>query len=220
MMGPVPNADQLPSAQDTSYAWLKRRILQTPREEAAFLTEGQIAEAAGTSRTPVREALLRLESEGYLQRLPRKGVYVPPISDSEVRWLMHAREMVEIWCVDSVMKNSTDELVVRLKEVLGRQHDLRDDRLTFIDCDRVFHETIVEAAENPVVLSFYGTLRDRQLRTGLAALKSSSHRMDSVLEEHGAIVNGIASGDVVRAREAVAAHLARTFATMHAPQKG
>lgn len=62
-----------------------------PRHEGVFLTEGAAAAATGTSRTPVREALLRLEAEGFLQIVPKKGAFVPPISDAEVESVMQAR---------------------------------------------------------------------------------------------------------------------------------
>lgn len=64
------------SAQDLTYAWLKRHISELPKEGGVFLSESEVAQAAGTSRTPVREALLRLETEGLLTIVPKKGAYI------------------------------------------------------------------------------------------------------------------------------------------------
>jgi DNA-binding GntR family transcriptional regulator len=61
-----PEAAGQGSAQDLTYRWLKRHIAQLPRHGGTFLTESEVARKAGTSRTPVREALLRLEAEGFL----------------------------------------------------------------------------------------------------------------------------------------------------------
>src|SRR5215216_999809 len=55
------------AAQDTVYRWLKQHIMTLPRHEGTFLTEAEVCQAAGTSRTPVREALLRLEADGFLK---------------------------------------------------------------------------------------------------------------------------------------------------------
>src|SRR5271163_4037579 len=89
------------AAQDLVYRLLKRRVLTVPAQEGAFLTEAEVCRAMGTSRTPVREALLRLESEGLLQIVPKKGAYVAPITEAEVAAVMQARGLVEEWCARS-----------------------------------------------------------------------------------------------------------------------
>ena len=70
------------SAQDVTYNRAKEHIGGIPRDERTFLAEGAIAEVTGTSRTPAGEALLRLEAEGLLQIVPKKGAVVPPIFDA------------------------------------------------------------------------------------------------------------------------------------------
>jgi len=96
------------SAQDVTYRWLKCHIASLPRHVGTFLTETEVAAAAQTSRTPVREALLRLEAEGFLQIMPKKGAYVPPVSDDEVRAVMEARGLVEDWSVRRVTQRAYD----------------------------------------------------------------------------------------------------------------
>ncbi len=83
---------------------MKSYIAALPREEETFLNEGGVlAKTTGTSRTPVREALLRLEAEGFVKRVPHKGAYVPPISDPpDVRAILQARAVVEKWAVSAV----------------------------------------------------------------------------------------------------------------------
>ena len=82
-------------AQEVSYAWLKEHIDSLPRNEAVFLTESEVALQAGTSRTPVREALLRLQTEEFLTIVSKKGAYVPPVSYEDVDAVMEARGLVE-----------------------------------------------------------------------------------------------------------------------------
>lgn len=202
------------SAQDTSYRWLKDRILTTPRHEGLFLTEGEVAAAAGTSRTPVREALLRLEAEGYLQRLPKKGAYVPPISDSEVEWVMQARRMLETWCIREVAAQKFSDVPALMGELIEQQRTLVQDPLAFIDCDRRFHRTFVHAAGNPVLADFYESLRDRQLRTGVYAVTVSEGRANQVINEHSAIVEALRTGDAELTESALTRHLANTLGVM------
>ncbi|MFT2015977.1 GntR family transcriptional regulator [Streptomyces sp. 796.1] len=204
------------SAQDTTYRWLKGRIGALPRHEGIFMTEAEVCEATGKSRTPVREALLRLETEGFLRIVPKKGAYVPPISDAEIEAVMQARELVEEWSVRRVA-HLADDLTAELTELVERQAGLMADPVAFIECDRAFHRAIVRAAGNPVLVEVYESLRDRQVRMGLRAIAAAEDRARAVLAEHTAIVTGIASGDPERAAAALGAHLGGTLAVLNLP---
>lgn len=204
------------SAQDVTYRWLKNHIAGLPRQEGSFLTEMGVAEAAGTSRTPVREALLRLQAEGVVQLVPKKGAFVPPISDSEVQAVMQARGLVEDWCVRQVTP-LVGGLAEELDRLIAEQEGLAEDPVAFIDCDRTFHRTIVRRAGNPVLAEFYESLRERQVRMGLHALASAEDRVRTVLDEHAAIVSAVRSGDAEQAAYAVATHLASTLSTLNLP---
>ncbi|MGH3742396.1 MAG: GntR family transcriptional regulator, partial [Micromonosporaceae bacterium] len=96
------------SAQDITYRWLREHIGSIPRTTGGFITEAEVAAASGTSRTPVREALLSLEAEGFLDIVPKKGAYIPPISDAEVEAVMQARLIVEDWCVKQALQIGGD----------------------------------------------------------------------------------------------------------------
>ncbi|TMR00528.1 GntR family transcriptional regulator [Actinomadura soli] len=204
------------SAQDTTYRWLKRHIGSLPRQEGTFLTEAEVCEATGMSRTPVREALLRLETEGFLKIMPKKGAFVPPVSDAEIEAVMQARELVEDWCVRRAAPLAAG-LAPELTELVDRQKGLLDDPVGFIECDRAFHRAIVRTAGNPVLAEFYESLRDRQVRMGLRAIAAAEDRARVVLAEHGAIVEAIRSGDPLRAAQALAAHLDSTLNVLRLP---
>lgn len=204
------------NAQDVAYRWLKGYIGSLPRREGSFLTEAEVCETTGRSRTPVREALLRLEAEGFLQIVPKKGAYVPPVADSEVEAVMQARGLVEDWCVRRVAP-AAGSLPAELERLVADQDGLLGDPVEFIDCDRAFHRAIVRTAGNPVLSDFYETLRDRQVRMGLRAIAAADERARNVLLEHRAILEAIRSGDPARAAEAVATHLCSTLDTLHLP---
>lgn len=204
------------NAQDAAYRWLKRHVATLPRHEGTFLTEAEVSEATGTSRTPVREALLRLEAEGFLQIVPKKGAFVPPITDAEVEAVMQARGLVEDWCVRRTAPIA-ESLALELELLVDKQQSLQDNAVQFIECDRDFHRTIVRTAGNPVLAEFYESLRDRQVRMGLRAIAASEERTRIVLTEHMAIVEGVRSADPARAAAALAAHLSGTLAALHLP---
>jgi len=201
------------SAQDVTYRWLKQHIATLPREAGSFLTESEVAGATGMSRTPVREALLRLETEGLLRIVPKKGAFVPPISNDDIRAVLQARALLEDWCARRVVPASPDFLT-RLEELVAEQRALVNDPMAFIVCDRAFHRAIVEQAGNAVLAGFYESLRDRQIRMGVRAVASARDRADVVLSEHSAIVAALRSGDPDAAADAHIAHLRSTLAAL------
>jgi DNA-binding GntR family transcriptional regulator len=204
------------TAQDLTYRWLKEHIAELPPDGGTFLTESEVAQAAGTSRTPVREALLRLEAEGFLQIVPKKGAFVPPISDAEVRAVMEARELIENWCVRRVVPVG-ERFLSELEELLTEQERLLDDPVGFIERDRAFHRAIVRHAGNTVLAEFYESLRDRQVRMGLRAVVNEQNRARTVLTEHAAIVAALHSGDTDTAESAITAHLTSKLEALHMP---
>lgn len=202
------------SSRSATYTWLKTYIAGLPREEGVFLSETDVAVKAGTSRTPVREAFMRLESEGLLELIPRRGAYVPPVSDSEISTVMQAREMVEDWCIRQVVANPSPELVTELHELIDQQEQSLEDPVAFIDLDRAFHTHLVWGAGNKSVARFYESLRDRQLRMGIYAVTADVGRSRSVVEEHRAIAHGITNVDPATAQERVSSHLRKTLDAM------
>ncbi|MBZ9603870.1 GntR family transcriptional regulator [Phyllobacterium chamaecytisi] len=204
------------AAQDVVYRWLKQHVLTLPRHEATFVTEAEVCRATGSSRTPVREALLRLESDGFLRIVPKKGAYVAAITEADVESVMQARGLVEDWCVRRAALIG-EPLAALLDQFVVRQAELQQSPVTFIECDREFHRTIVRSAGNPILADFYETLRDRQLRMGVQAIAASEERTSVVLVEHAAIVEAIRSGDPERAAASIAVHLSNTLLAMRSP---
>jgi DNA-binding GntR family transcriptional regulator len=206
------------NAQDATYRAVKNRIAALPRNEGVFLTEAEIANDFGVSRTPVREALLRLEVEGLLKIMPKKGAFVPPVSDAEVEATMQARMLVERWAAAQAA-GADPTLESRLTALIEEQVELLrlDDPGDFIDADRRFHRAIVQVAGNPVLSDFYESLRDRQIRMGLRAVTSRPDRGQQVIDEHTAIVRALTAGNAAEAEKAVEIHLTSTLAALRHP---
>jgi DNA-binding GntR family transcriptional regulator len=204
------------AAQDVVFAWLKKHVVSLPRTDSTFLTEAEVCRATGMSRTPVREALLRLEADGFLQIVPKKGAFVPPITEREVEAIMQASGLVEDFCLRRAVQLA-EFLAPELDRLLAQQEQRQKSPLEFIELDREFHRAIVRAADNPVLADFYESLRDRQMRMGIHAITTSVQRIDSVLVEHRAIAEGVRSGDADQAAAAMAQHLTTTLAVLRLP---
>ena len=204
------------AAQDLVFAWLKRHVVSLPRTDGTFLTEAEVCRATGMSRTPVREAFLRLEADGFLRILPKKGAFVPPITELEVEAIMQARGLVEDFCLRRAV-HVGEFLAPELDLLLAKQEKQQKAPLEFIELDREYHRAIVGTANNPILADFYESLRDRQTRMGLHAIATSEQRTGSVLVEHRAIAEGLRSGDAEQAAAAMTRHLTATLAVLRLP---
>lgn len=198
------------SANQRAYEYLKQRLTDDRLDEGAFLTEGVIADELGISRTPVREALLRLDAEKLVTLVPGRGAIIPHITERTMREVMEARELIENHAITR-MPLPNAPLVTTLRELLEAQKDAEGDPAAFIDRDRRFHQGIIDAAGNRLLSELYSSLRDRQTRMGLRAVLRNDARIPGVVEEHADIADAIAQGDVDAAVAASRAHLRTTL---------
>ena len=106
----------------------------------------------------------------------------------------------------------------RLDRAIARQEDLaaRDATPAFVEADRGFHRIFVAAAGNPILLTLYDSLRDRQSRMGLVAIARDDGRTRQILDEHRALVRAVGAGDEAAALAVLEAHLGTTLALLRA----
>lgn len=199
------------TATERAYAHTKARLLDGRYPGGALITEGEISEAVGVSRTPVREAFLRLQAEGLLRLYPKRGALVVPVSAREIDDVVEARAVIERFAVEKVIDSGVHRDVgARLREAVAMQRRLRKSPEEFTEADREFHGRLVEATGNQVMVDLYAALRDRQLRMGITALLRDPQRVDRILKEHSALADAIVAGDREIARTSVSDHLHET----------
>lgn len=205
---PAPAPVKQPPAADRVYAHVKQGVLDRRYEGGALLTEGELADAVGVSRTPVREALLRLEAEGLIRLYPKKGALVLPVSAQEIADVVETRLLVEEHAARKAVP-APAALVARLEELLAQQREqaAAGDLAAAAVTDRCFHAEIVRSGGNEILSRLYDQLRDRQLRMGVAVLHSHPDRIAKTLTEHAEILQALRSGDADRAVELVHRHI-------------
>jgi DNA-binding GntR family transcriptional regulator len=204
-----------PSAADRVYESVRQGILSGRYADNELLAEGAIAAETGVSRTPVREALLRLEAQGMIRLLPKRGALVLPVTAQEWRDVLATRLLVETHCTGSVIESGRGPAVARALEVpladlraAADGHDLP----AYVSADRTFHATIVAANNNMILIRLYGSLRDRQMRMGAANLSAPDGepdiaRMRSTIADHEAIAAAIRQEDLALAERLTREHL-------------
>jgi DNA-binding GntR family transcriptional regulator len=202
-------------AATRAYQQIKDSILDRTHPGGALLTEGELAELVGVSRTPVREALLRLEADGLVRLYPKKGALVLPVSAEEIADVLETRELVETHTAVRAVERA-DAVLPELRDRLDDMRAARaaGDTVAFTTADRAFHRAVVAAAGNAVLTGLYDSLRDRQLRMGVEYVHSGPERMDRAVAEHEQILAALTAGDRERVRRSVHRHTATVRATL------
>jgi DNA-binding GntR family transcriptional regulator len=197
-----------PPAADRVYAHVKQGVLERRYEGGTLLTEGELAEAVGVSRTPVREALLRLEVEGLIKLYPKKGALVLPVSAQEIADVVETRLLVEEHAARKAVPASP-QLLARLEELLEQQKRQGEtgDLAAVAVTDRCFHAEIVRSGGNEILSRLYDQLRDRQLRMGVAVMHSHPDRIAKNVAEHSEILEALRASDPDAAAALVHRHV-------------
>ncbi|MEV6395009.1 GntR family transcriptional regulator [Streptomyces sp. NPDC051907] len=197
-----------PPAADRVYMHIKQGVLERHYEGGTLLTEGELAEAVGVSRTPVREALLKLEVEGLIKLYPKKGALVLAVSAQEIADVVETRLLVEEFAVRKAVP-AAPWLIARLEELLEEQKLRAEagDLAAVAVTDRCFHAEIVKNAGNEILSKLYDQMRDRQLRMGVAVMQSQPDRIAKNIAEHAEILQKIKDGDAEGAAACVRGHL-------------
>jgi DNA-binding GntR family transcriptional regulator len=197
-----------PPAAERVYTHVKQAVLDRTYEGGSLLTEGELAEAVGVSRTPVREALLRLEVEGLIKLYPKKGALVLPVTAQEIADVVETRLLVEEHAARKAVPASP-QLIARLEDLLERQREqaTAGDYAAAAVTDRSFHAEIVRSGQNAILSHLYDQLRDRQLRMGVAVMHSHPDRVAKTLAEHEEILEALRAGDADRAVALVHGHV-------------
>lgn len=186
-----------------AYGALLDMILRGTIVAGEVVTERQIAARLGMSRTPVREAVRRLEGEGTLERQRSGALIVRPYSMEEFLQALAVRRLLEGEAARLAAGRIAPEVLAAARERIAR---LRREGLADAASkgDRDFHAAIAEASGNPVLAT---TIADLRKRTAMFRLGRLPERLDQVCDEHLAIVEALASGDGERARSAMQGHI-------------
>ena len=207
------------TAKDRALNYVKTQVLTGEFPGGELISEGDVATALGMSRTPVREAFLRLEADGLLRLYPQRGALVVPVSPEEVRAVMEARLVLEQFAAGRVIGGGPAVCAAVFERQSGELRRQRDaasaaDWRAFLESDRAFHAITLEESGNTILANFYATLRDRQMRMiGESSLREPD-RVATILAQHQGIAEALRDGDLPRALQAVQTHLASTVRAM------
>lgn len=168
--------------------------------------ETEIAEWLGISRTPVREALMRLEVAGLVQSASHSGFVVNRLDDAEVRELYAMREVLEGMAARLAAQHASDAEVVTLRKLLDQHVAANDDAERLAAINLRFHRAIYEAAHNRFLLRALNALNDSLALLGETTYRARG-RGDSAHREHEKVVDAIEARDADAAEGAARHHI-------------
>lgn len=190
--------------RDVVFQTLRQAILRGELEPGERLMEIHLAERLGVSRTPIREAIRKLELEGLVMMIPRRGAVVASITEKDLKDVLEVRRTLELMAGEVACDRITKELLEKLRQAAEEFSDALslEDVTKQAAADVKFHEIIYAATGNQKLITILNNLRDQMYRYRLEYLKDKdSHRQ--LQREHENIYQGIKRGD----KEAVASSM-------------
>lgn len=193
---------------DMAYETIKTGILEGKLISGEIYSELDLAKSFGVSRTPVREAFLRLAAENLIVFHPRKGISVNYFSKEDIENIFELRQAIEEAAANKIVGNLSRDHIQSIQETIQQQENcLKDyDENLFLEFDRKFHLFFVEISGNRFMVQTYNNIRDYITIPAREALRKKG-RAKEVLGEHKAIVEAISKGNRERTKEAIKTHM-------------
>lgn len=179
------------------------------------LMELQLAEEMGVSRTPVREAIRKMELEGLVVMIPRRGAYVADISIKDINEVYEIRTALDVLAAGLAAERIDDDEIKEMKQLLDADKPLvaAKDYPKIIENDTAFHDVIYKASRNKRCMNIISNLREQ-----ITAIRGRSMpypgRLETMLKEHENIYEAIAQRSVDKAQKAVRTHMENAERTL------
>jgi DNA-binding GntR family transcriptional regulator len=194
--------------RDVVFNTLRQAILRGEMEPGERLMEIQLAQKLGVSRTPIREAIRKLELEGLVVMIPRKGAEVAHITEKDMRDVLEVRSTLEELAVTLAIQNATDEKIEELRAAnrVFESAVVSKDVVNIVDMDVKFHDIIYSMTCNARLIQIINNLREQMYRYRLEYVKDA--RTHSILiSEHNDIIREIKDKNVDVARKVIRQHI-------------
>ena len=206
------------------YHQLRRQLLAGEKTPGSRLDYRKISEEMGVSTTPVREAMSKLASEGFVDLVPRAGAIVREFGRQEAEHLYGVREAIETYAAAKAAEKISTATLSQLESLLGRMGGLikqtaakgnglmsGDTLVSFLEADLAFHMTIIEAAGNPRLVKLAG---DSHIHSRIFGVERFGHAQELIEEAdhiHRLIFDALRHRAGSKASELVARHIHRSL---------
>ena len=202
------NMNEYLPLRDVVLNTLRQAILKGELKPGERLMEIALAEKLGVSRTPIREAMRKLEQEGLVVMIPRRGAQVANITEKDLNDVLEVRIALENVAIEKACDRMSEEEMGRLwlaaKEF---EHTIAEGNLVKLaEADVAFHEIIYKASDNKRLIQVLNNMREQIYRYRVEYLKEGETR-DLLVKEHEELTKAIRERDVERAKQLSFQHI-------------
>lgn len=201
-------SDEYLPLRDVVFKTLRQAILKGDMEPGERLMEITLANKLGVSRTPIREAIRKLELEGLVHMVPRKGAIVASISEKDMKDVLEVRVTLEELAVKLAIQNMEEPDIDQLRRAAKKFESavIARDIVDIVEADVMFHDVIYNRTNNGRLIQIINNLREQMYRYRLEYVKDA--RTHSILiSEHQDIITALEKRDVDEAKNAVRQHI-------------
>ena len=202
------NMNEYLPLRDVVFNTLRQAILKGELAPGERLMEIQLAEKLGVSRTPIREAIRKLELEGLVLMIPRKGAEVARISEKSLRDVLEVRRSLEELAIELACERMSQEELDDLTQAQEafRQAIERGEAMAIAETDEHYHDLIYQGTGNEKLVQILNNLREQMYRYRLEYIKDKDKRQILLLE-HDHILKALKSRNIAEAKNAVREHI-------------
>ncbi len=202
------NMDDYLPLRDVVFQTLRKAILTGELMPGERLMEIHLAQKLGVSRTPIREAIRKLELEGLVMNIPRRGAQVAEISERGLRDVLEVRRALDTFCAELACERISDEEKEALKKACKDFEDAVEtkDATVIAKADVAFHDIIVGATGNERLVALLNNLAEQMYRYRFEYIKDVSQH-GKLIEEHRVLMDAILKGNIIGARDAAREHI-------------
>ncbi|GLC83199.1 GntR family transcriptional regulator [Lacrimispora brassicae] len=202
------NMNEYLPLRDVVFNTLRQAILKGELAPGERLMEIQLAERLGVSRTPIREAIRKLELEGLVLMVPRKGAEVAKISEKSLRDVLEVRRSLEELAIELACQRMSQEAIEELEK---KQEEFKSavengSAMDIAETDEAYHDVIYKGTCNDRLVQMINNLREQMYRYRLEYIKDEDKRQILLLE-HDNILRAVRQRKVQEAKEAMREHI-------------
>lgn len=200
------------SKKQIAYEQIKKMIIDNDLKKDTPLVERTLCDAIGISRTPVREALRELASEGLVTIIDGKGVYVKKIDFKDMIEIFEVREALECKAIELFIERIDEETLSLIKEYMSEQEVAykNEQHKEFMDIDMKIHFLFAKGSRNSHLENLIISIYDQIQQMAISSKEDSGMR-DKAIKAHRAILKAIEKRDIPAAKEAVWKHIVETL---------
>jgi DNA-binding GntR family transcriptional regulator len=211
-----------PKLRDNAYNLLRNMILTLEFVPGGRVREDFIAESLSMSRTPVREAIERLVSEGLIKSIPRKGLFVIELTSERIRELIDVCSALEQLASSKCIENISEDGLIQIEEILQSMEKslAAGDHKTCDALDSAFHRKITEFSGNLNLIQFLKEIEDlMQIVRALEKLNFARQKVEKSLRQHRRIYEAIKAGNRIEAGKALSQHFEQLRSNLRLKEK-